>query len=111
MSAAVARSKDHGSENFPVASLALAPAVRAPVLAFYRFVRTADDVADAAELSPEAKLRRLDALEAALLAGGADEPAARGLADAALQTGVGTVEAQQMLDAFRQDAVKHRYAD
>ncbi len=34
------------TENFPVASWLLKPAARAPILAFYRFARTADDVAD-----------------------------------------------------------------
>ena len=39
--------RDHDAENFPVASLLLPRAVRPKVLAFYRFVRTADDIADA----------------------------------------------------------------
>ena len=48
--------RDHDEENFPTASLLLAPAQRARVMAFYRFVRTADDIADSAELPPAAKL-------------------------------------------------------
>ncbi|WP_137179529.1 squalene/phytoene synthase family protein [Roseomonas sp. AR75] len=88
--------RDHDSENFPVASLLLAKAARARVMEFYRFVRTADDIADAAALSPEEKLHRLDALEAT--------------APGALAT-VGEAEARLMLSAFRQDAVQTRYAD
>jgi hydroxysqualene synthase len=83
--------KDHRTENFPVASLLLAPAARGPVLAFYRFVRAADDVADAPGLAPGEKLRRLAEMEAAAPA---DAP-----------------EALLLLDAFRQDATKRRYAD
>jgi phytoene/squalene synthetase len=89
-------SRDHDGENFPVASRLLPAAIRPKVLAFYRFVRTADDIADATGLAPEAKLHRLDALEA--MAGDS-------LAE------VGTEEARAMLGAFRQDAVQRRYAD
>jgi squalene synthase HpnC len=92
-------SRDHDGENFPVASLLLPRPVRPKVLAFYRFVRMADDIADSAELGPEEKLRRLDALEALL-----DAPNGP-LAD------VGTGEARCMLGAFRQDAMQRRYAD
>ena len=45
--AADARSgKGHRDENFPVASHLIHPRHRAPILAFYEFVRTADDMAD-----------------------------------------------------------------
>jgi len=99
--------RDAGSENFPVASLLLAKAVRAKVLGFYRFVRTADDIADAPGLSAAEKLARLEALEDALDDPATAEPAARPIHD----SGCGTAEARQMLAAFRQDAVKRRYAD
>ena len=78
---------------------------RGPVLAFYRFVRAADDIADAPDLAPEEKLARLDAMERALEAGDAAVPEAaapprrRGAA-----TAPGSTEARLMLDAFRQDA-------
>ena len=100
-------SRDSGSENFPVASLLLARTLRPKVLGFYRFVRTADDIADSAALSPEEKLARLDALERALDDAATPEPAARPLHD----SGAGTTEARQMLAAFRQDATQRRYAD
>ena len=54
--------RDHDEENFPTASLLLAPAQRARVMAFYRFVRTADDIADSPDLPPGAKTARLEAL-------------------------------------------------
>ncbi|WP_237216826.1 squalene/phytoene synthase family protein, partial [Falsiroseomonas oryziterrae] len=87
--------RDHTSENFPVASLLLPKAARGKVLAFYRFVRTADDIADST-LPAEERLRRLDALEAT--------------AEDALAE-VGSAEARLMLSAFRQDATQRRYAD
>ena len=39
-------SKTEHDENFPVASLLIAPRLRAPILSFYRFARAADDIAD-----------------------------------------------------------------
>jgi phytoene synthase len=100
-------SKAPGDENFPVASLLLARAHRASILAFYRYVREADDVADSDSLSPEEKIARLDALEAALLAGDPSVPVAARLH----RELVGPEQARVLLDAFRQDAVKTRYAD
>ncbi len=98
---AVTPNRDHDTENFPTASLLLARPARAQVMAFYRFVRTADDIADSAELPPGEKLARLDAME-------------RSLEDPSIplnRLGVGTAEARLMLSAFRQDATCTRYAD
>ena len=39
--------KSHRDENFPVASRLIHPRHRATILAFYNFVRTADDIAEA----------------------------------------------------------------
>ena len=110
-STAVEATKDESGENFPVASFLLARERRAPVLAFYRFVRQADDIADSPALSPEEKLHRLDAREAALLAGDPAEPSAAALAEVGRRFGAGPDQARLLLDAFRQDAVKGRYDD
>ena len=110
-STAVEPTKDDRGENFPVASLLLAREKRGPVLAFYRFVRQADDIADSPVLSSEEKLRRLDLMESALLAGDAAEPYAAALAEIGRRFGTGPDEARLLLDAFRQDAVKNRYED
>ncbi|WP_424814307.1 squalene/phytoene synthase family protein [Roseococcus sp. YIM B11640] len=93
--------RDHDTENFPTASLILAKPVRAKVMAFYRFVRTADDIADSPSLPPEEKLARLDAMEATL-----DDPSIP-----LKRLEVGTEEARLMLSAFRQDSRQARYAD
>jgi phytoene synthase len=105
------RAKDHRSESFPVASLLLAKPLRAPILAFYRFVRLADDIADAPDRTPADKLARLASLETALLAADPREPAAASLACVDQAVGAGVEEAHLLLGAFRQDVVKRRYAD
>ena len=48
--------KGHHDENFPVASWLIHPRHRQPILAFYDFVRVADDIADHASLPPDEKL-------------------------------------------------------
>lgn len=103
--------KTAGDENFPVGSILIARALRPHVARFYAFARNADDIADSPALTPENKIARLDALEAGLL-GTADAPAvATQLGDSLSATGVPVSHAQNLLRAFRQDAVKTRYAD
>ncbi|WP_230530362.1 squalene/phytoene synthase family protein [Microvirga roseola] len=104
-------SKQPRDENFPVASLVLSPEHREAVLAFYRFVRKADDVADSPDLKAADKLAGLDALEQALVAGDDVVPEAAALHAADARHGTGITEARAMLRAFRQDAVKARYTD
>ena len=80
--------------------------------AYYRFARNADDVADAADLSPEEKLRRLDRMAAVLDgANGREAPAAAAMRPSLLETGIDPAHCHDLLDAFRQDATKTRYAD
>ena len=71
--------KGHRDENFPVASWLLSEQRRGPILAFYRFVRAADDVADHPTLPPETKLKLLDDLDDALTGRGAPDPDAEPL--------------------------------
>ena len=52
--------KTHRDENFPVASGLVSKKHRAVILAFYRFARAADDVADDPALSEGEKIRILD---------------------------------------------------
>ncbi len=59
--------KTSRDENFPVASVLIHPRHRETILAFYRFARAADDIADAPNLPAEDKLARLDGLERTLL--------------------------------------------
>ncbi len=96
-------------ENFPVASHLLAARFRPHVAAFYEFARAADDIADNPDLDPGEKIRRLDAFEAALGAS-SDVPKAAALARSLAETGVNDRHARDLLEAFRQDARKSRYA-
>src|ERR1043165_1234200 len=103
--------KTHRDENFPVASLLIAPRHRATILAFYRFVRAADDIADSAILSAPEKIARLDRLEAGLL-GQADAGAAASTLRGVLAArNLSPRHAQDLLTAFRADATKLRYRD
>jgi squalene synthase HpnC len=103
--------KGHKDENFPVASHLISPRHRGPILAFYRFVRAADDVADHPTLSPDEKLRMLDGLEAALTGNGPADQEAEPLRLALAERGLSPRHAQDLLEAFRQDARKTRYSD
>lgn len=109
--AATGSGKTHRDENFPVASVFIAPRRRAPILAFYNFVRAADDIADHARLSPEQKLAMLDRLEAALLGAGEHIPVADALRAALQERGLEPRHAQDLLVAFRRDVTQPRYAD
>jgi hydroxysqualene synthase len=102
--------KGHRDENFPVASWLLSEERRGPILAFYRFVRAADDVADHADLSPETKLKLIDDLEDALLGRAPPDPHAEPLRLALGQRGLSPRHALDLLKAFRLDARKNRYA-
>ena len=55
-------------ENFPVASVLCPPHLRAPIAALYHFARTADDLADEGDASPEQRLADLAAYRADLMA-------------------------------------------
>jgi len=103
--------KDRAEENFPVGSWAIRPDLRAHVHAFYKFARNADDIADSAVLSPAEKIARLDVMEAVLTGESeADAPSAAGLRASLAECGVSSIHARELLIAFRQDAVKNRYA-
>ena len=103
--------KGHRDENFPVASWLLSEQRRGPILAFYRFVRAADDVADHPTLPPETKLELLDDLDDALTGRGppAAKPSLCGLRSA--RRGLSPKHALDLLKAFRLDARKNRYAN
>jgi squalene synthase HpnC len=101
--------KTHRDENFPVASRLIAARHRAPIMAFYRYVRTADDVADNAGLSGSEKLRLLDALDDALTGNGPPDPAAEPLRAVLAETGLTNRHALDLIAAFRRDARKSRY--
>jgi hydroxysqualene synthase len=106
--------RDANSENFPVASFLLPRRIRSHVLAFYRFARAADDIADSTDLSPSEKVAALDRLADVL--DGATPSDAAGAAAAAHRaslkaTGVSDRHGRDLLQAFRRDAANPRCAD
>ena len=101
--------KTHRDENFPVASWIIHPHHRALILAFYNFVRTADDIADHATLPGEEKLRYLDLLEAELLGKGDSQKEAADLRRALAERSMSARHALDVLVAFRMDVSKLRY--
>ena len=103
--------KTHKDENFPVASWIIHPRHRALILAFYNFVRTADDIADHATLDAAAKLALLDELEANLLGQGDTQREGVVLRGALAERGMAPRHAQDVLTAFRMDVNRRRYGN
>ncbi len=103
--------KGSHDENFPVASVLIRRRYRPAVLAFYEFVRVADDIADHASMNSAQKLARLDNLETTLLGRNDDEPQGVALRNVLRERGLSPVHAQHLLQAFRQDVTKLRYMD
>lgn len=101
--------KTHRDENFPVASWIIHPRHRALILAFYNFVRTADDIADHATLGETEKLAYLDLMEAELLGQGDSQAEAVNLRRALAERSMPPRHALDVLIAFRMDVTKLRY--
>jgi squalene synthase HpnC len=103
--------KSHRDENFPVASWLIHPRHRGLILAFYQFVRTADDIADHATLAADEKLAMLDQLEADLDGRTHRNPEGVALRTALATRGMSARHAKDLLTAFRLDVTKLRYRD
>ena len=108
----LASGKGHHDENFPVASWLLKREHRAPVLAFYRFARAADDIADNQELGGElgdqsdlaerlAHIRRLTAL--AFAGEPTGDPAFDALGVVAAEVGLTPQMAEDVIAGFQLD--------
>jgi squalene synthase HpnC len=110
MSAAdLASDKGHKDENFPVASHLIRPQYRAPIMAFYRFARAADDISDNQTASDDEKLASLEAMRLTLLGREDSEPTAGGLRIALEERRLDPVHGLDLLEAFRRDITKTRY--
>jgi squalene synthase HpnC len=103
--------KGHRDENFPVASWLIHPRHRGPILAFYNFVRTADDIADHATLEPQQKLALLDRLDAGLSGKDDSDAVAVRLRQQLAARKLSPKHAQDLLAAFKLDVTKLRYRD
>ena len=109
--AALQTGKGHKDENFPVASFILKPEHRAPVMAFYRFARVADDVADHATASEDEKLSLLGAMRATLAGERDDNPEALALRQVLDERRLSPEHGFDLLTAFTRDVTQRRYGD
>ncbi len=107
----LASGKGSTNENFPVASALIAPRHRPVVMAFYRFARAADDVADNALAEPGTKLEMLEALRASLQGETREAPEGRDLRAALIERDLSAQHGLDLLEAFRRDVTKLRYDD
>jgi squalene synthase HpnC len=106
--------KHAGTENFPVGSVLISRRLRPHVATFYAFARAIDDIGDTPDLPPDEKIARLDGFEAAVTGRDTADPAyAKGHAmrESLRATGVPARHCVDLIAAFKQDAVKSRYAD
>lgn len=106
--------KDAAYENFPVGSFLLPAALRPHVAVFYAYARAIDDIADDPVLAPEDKIARLDGFERALLGETPGDPSfakAHAMRRVLATTGITARHCVDLISAFKQDSVKHRYAD
>ena len=106
--------KGASDENFPVGSFLLPRRLRPHVAVFYAFARAIDDIADNKALRADDKLARLDAMEDALygrVEGRAGLEKAYRVRESCLATAVPLDHCRDLIAAFKQDAIKLRYAD
>ena len=100
----LASGKGHRDENFPVASFMLKPTHRAPIMAFYRFARLADDIADNADTSPDTKLTLLATMRESIAGAADSNPEAVALRRVCDERGIDRQHAFDLLTAFERDA-------
>jgi squalene synthase HpnC len=102
-------------ENFPVASWLLPARLRRPVTVVYAYSRSVDDLADEGDLEPAERLARLAAggrdRERAAAGEPVAEPVLAATGDVIRRHRLPTAPFLDLIRAFRQDVVKHRYAD
>jgi squalene synthase HpnC len=105
-------------ENFPVASWLCPPPLRAAVMAIYHFARTADDIADEGDATPDQRRADLARYRLALQATARGTPLADAwspvfvpLAAAITRHGLPLQLLDDLLDAFVQDTGNPQHAD
>ncbi|MGZ3159558.1 MAG: squalene synthase HpnC [Burkholderiaceae bacterium] len=100
-------------ENFPVASVLLPRRLRPAVEAIYGFARSADDLADEGDVTPEARLAALNAYEAELDKIHNQQPTDtklfKTLAIVVRDYELPLQPFRDLLSAFKQDVVTKRY--
>ena len=105
------RTRTERTENFPVASWLLKPAARAPILAFYHFARTADDIADDAAGDPARRRAALEDMRATIAGETEAEPTALRLREVMADRRLDKAHALDLLRAFVRDVDTPRTAN
>lgn len=103
--------KGHRDENFPVASVLIHPRHRPAILAFYRFARAADDIADHPAAPPEEKLRLLKEFRQSLLGENDKAGVAVELREVLKERNLSPQHSADLLEAFKRDVTVLRYRD
>jgi hydroxysqualene synthase len=103
--------KGHHDENFPVASFLIRKRHRPVILAFYRFARAADDIADHPGLPAPDKLNLLFGMQRTLEGQAEVSAEALALRETLARNNLSPQHALDLLEAFRRDVTKLRYAD
>ena len=107
-------------ENFPVASWLCPPRLRPAIASIYHFARTADDLADEGDAAPDERLHSLALFRADLdVAASGSGASISGRWPGLFEQLASTIRSQHLptgllfdlLSAFEQDVVKHRYAN
>lgn len=101
--------KTAGDENFPVGSRLIDARLRPHVMAYYRFARAADDIADSPDLAAAEKVARLSAFEENLtLRSDHEAGVVTAMRNSLAITRVSPDRCLDLLYAFMQDARKSR---
>ncbi len=108
---ALTSGKGHRDENFPVASILIHPRHRQAILAFYRFARAADDIADHPTAPAAEKLRQLETFRASLMGESDTADIAVALRETLKARNLSVRHAADLLEAFRRDVTVARYGD
>lgn len=105
----VSSGKTARDENFPVGSWLIEARLRPHVMAYYRFARAADDIADSPDLKPADKIALLSRFEERLADDSDRErDVVSTMRDSLAATQIIPARCQELLYAFMQDARKSR---
>ena len=108
----ISSGKNISYENFPVASWLLPKALRLHIITFYNFARAADDIADAVDINPDEKTRKLKQFSDGITKTNPEHtsplPALK-MAESLQKTNISSGYCLDLLAAFKQDVTKNRY--
>ena len=108
----ISSGKNISYENFPVASWLLPKALRLHIITFYNFARAADDIADAVDINPDEKTRKLKQFSDGITKTNPEHTSplpAMKMAESLQKTNISGGYCLNLLAAFKQDVTKNRY--